>query len=134
MARIEAHYGRRARTIINNHRAKVLLSGISDPAALDDVSRLSGDEEVTRDSTTRDASGLRSSTESTAYRRLAPEDALRRVVPVEGVLVYGHLPPAQLRLRPGYKDAELSRRAETVAARAADAAEPLGGPQREAGP
>lgn len=115
MAQIEARYGRRAQTIVNNHRAKVLLSGISDPSALDYVSRLSGEEEVARDSTTRDASGLRSSTESTAYRRLAPVDALRRVVPGEGVLLYGHLPPAQLRLRPWYDDAELSRRAAAVA-------------------
>jgi type IV secretion system protein VirD4 len=114
LAQIEARYGRRAQTIINNHRAKVLLSGISDPSALDYVSRLSGDEEVAKDSTTRDASGLRSSTESTTYRRLAPADALRRVVPGEGVLVYGHLPPAQLRLRPWYRDTELSRRGRTL--------------------
>jgi type IV secretion system protein VirD4 len=114
MAQIEARYGRRAKTIINNHRAKVLLSGISDPSALDYVSRLSGDEEVPRDSVTRDATGMRSSTESTTYRRLAPVDALRRVVPGEGVLIYGHLPPAQLRLRPWYGDAELRRRAQTA--------------------
>ena len=114
MAQIEARYGRRAQTIVNNHRAKVLLSGISDPTALDYVSRLSGDEEVPRDSVTRDAAGMRSSTESTTYRRLAPVDALRRVVPGEGVLIYGHLPPAQLRLRPWYGDAELRRRAQTA--------------------
>jgi type IV secretory pathway TraG/TraD family ATPase VirD4 len=98
---------------VNNHRAKVLLSGISDPSALDYVSRLSGEEEVAKDSVTRDAAGMRSSTESTTYRRLAPVDALRRVVPGEGVLIYGHLPPAQLRLRPWYRDRELRRRAET---------------------
>ncbi len=113
LAQIEARYGKRAPTIINNHRAKALLSGISDPGALDYVSRLSGDEEVARDSTTRDASGLRSNTESTTYRRLAPVDALRRVVPGEGVLIYGHLPPARLRLRPWYEDGELRKRAET---------------------
>jgi type IV secretion system protein VirD4 len=134
LAQIEARYGKRAQTIVNNHRAKVLLSGISDPSALDYVSRLSGDEEVMRDSTTRDASGLRSSTESTTYRRLAPADALRRVVPGEGVLLYGHLPPAQLRLRPWYDDAALCRRAKTVAGeRAVDAAEPLLGRAAEAG-
>ena len=120
MAQIEARYGKRAQTIVNNHRAKVLLSGISDPSALDYVSRLSGDEEVAKDSTTRDASGLRSSTESTTYRRLAPADALRRVVPGEGVLVYGHLPPAQLRLRPWYQDAGLSRRGRTPLRQGAD--------------
>jgi type IV secretion system protein VirD4 len=116
LAQIEARYGRRAQTILNNHRAKVVLSGISDPGALDYVSRLCGDEEVAKDSTTRDAGGLRSSTESTTYRRLAPVDALRRVVPGEGVLVYGHLPPAQLRLRPWYEDSGLRRRAETAPA------------------
>jgi type IV secretion system protein VirD4 len=114
LAQIQARYGKRAPTIINNHRAKALLSGISDPGALDYVSRLSGDEEVTRDATTRDASGLRSNTESTTYRRLAPVDALRRVVPGEGVLIYGHLPPARLRLRPWYEDRELRKRAENL--------------------
>ncbi|MGH9222222.1 MAG: type IV secretory system conjugative DNA transfer family protein, partial [Acidimicrobiales bacterium] len=114
MAQIEARYGRRAQTIVNNHRAKVLLSGISDPSALDYVSRLSGEEEVAHDSVTRDAAGMRSSTESTTYRRLAPVDALRRVRPGEGVLVYGHLPPAQLRLRPWFRNRELRRRAQTA--------------------
>ena len=125
MAQIEARYGRRAQTIVNNHRAKVLLSGISDPSALDYVSRLSGDEEVSKDSTTRDASGLRSSTESTTYRRLAPADALRRVVPGEGVLLYGHLPPAQLRLRPWFEDAELGRRGRTPPRPVAQGAAPV---------
>jgi type IV secretion system protein VirD4 len=134
LAQIEARYGKRAQTIVNNHRAKVLLSGISDPSALDYVSRLSGDEEVMRDSTTRDASGLRSSTESTTYRRLAPADALRRVVPGEGVLLYGHLPPAQLRLRPWFDDAALCQRAKTVVGeRAGDSAKPLLGRAAEAG-
>ena len=115
MAQIEARYGKRAQTIVNNHRAKVLLSGISDPSALDYVSRLSGDEEVAKESSTHDASGLRSSTESSTYRRLAPVDALRRVVPGEGVVVYGHLPPARLRLRPWYSTAGLSERGEMPA-------------------
>lgn len=125
LAQIEARYGRRAQTIINNHRAKALLSGISDPSALDYVSRLSGDEEVAKDSTTRDAAGLRSSTESSTYRRLAPVDALRRVVPGEGVLIYGHLPPAQLRLRPWYEDRGLRARAETAPRPAHDRPEGL---------
>lgn len=113
VAQIEARYGRRAQTILNNHRAKVLLSGISDPQALDYVSRLCGDTEVAKDSKTSDSAGRRSRTESTTYRRLAPVDALRRTAPGEGVLVYGHLPPAQLTLRPWYEDRRLKRRAKT---------------------
>jgi hypothetical protein len=31
LAQISARYGERAATVVNNHRAKVLLSGISDP-------------------------------------------------------------------------------------------------------
>ena len=66
---------------------------------------------MAHDSVTTDSRGQRSSTESTPYRRLAPVDALRRLKPGEGVLVYGHLLPAQLRLRPYYRDPELGRRA-----------------------
>ena len=47
MAQINAVYGRdRAPTIVSNHRAKVILSGIADPQTLDYVGRLLGDEEV----------------------------------------------------------------------------------------
>ena len=50
MAQINAVYGRdRAPTIVSNHRAKVILSGIADPQTLDYVARLLGDEEVPHD-------------------------------------------------------------------------------------
>lgn len=110
MAQISARYGPRCATVVNNHRAKVVLSGISDPATLDHVSVLVGDEEVPQSSTTTDADGRRATTESFLSRRLAPADALRRIRPGEGILVYGHLPPAALRLRPWFADRELSRR------------------------
>lgn len=111
MAQVAARYGARAATVVNNHRAKVVLSGISDPATLDHVSVLVGDEEVDQASTTTDADGRRSTTRSVSSRRLAPADALRRIRPGEGVLVYGHLPPARLRLRPWFADRHLARRA-----------------------
>ncbi len=111
MAQIVARYGERAATVVNNHRAKVVLSGISDPSTLDHVSRLVGEEEFSQASTTSDRRGGRSTTQSQSSRRLAPADALRRIQPGHGVLVYGHLPPCRLRLRPWYADARLSARA-----------------------
>ena len=115
LAQLEARYGSRAATVVNNHRAKVVLSGVSDPATLEHVSRLLGEEELFSASTTVDAAGARSTTESPSLRRLAPADALRRIPPGEAVLVYGHLPPVHLRLRPWFREAELSRRARAGA-------------------
>src|SRR5205823_7337807 len=69
MAQIYAVYGRdRAPTIVSNHRAKVILSGVADPQTLDYLSRLLGDEEVPVTSSTSGAQGNRSTTESVSYR------------------------------------------------------------------
>ncbi len=110
MAQIEARYGHRAGTVVNNHRAKVVLSGISDPATLEHVSRLAGDEELWMPSTTVDAEGRRSRTDSPITRPLAPAASLRRIAPGQGVLIYGHLPPVRLNLRPWFEDRELGER------------------------
>jgi hypothetical protein len=58
-------------------------------------------------------------TESTAYRRLLPPEALRQLKPRRALLVYGHLPPVRIRLRPWFR----SRRLVTLAM-AVDAAVP----------
>ncbi|MHB1487598.1 MAG: type IV secretory system conjugative DNA transfer family protein [Acidimicrobiales bacterium] len=112
MAQISARYGARSATVVNNHRAKVVLSGITDPATLDHVSLLIGDEEVMRTSRTIGEDGRRSATEGQQTRRLAPGAALRRILPGHGVLVYGHLPPARLSLRPWFREKSLCRRAQ----------------------
>jgi type IV secretion system protein VirD4 len=110
MAQINAVYGRdRAPTIVSNHRAKVILSGISDPPTLSYLAQLLGDEQVRQLATTLDADGRRSTTESIAYRDLAPENLLREMRPGLGVLVYGHLPPARIALRPWFKERRLRR-------------------------
>jgi type IV secretion system protein VirD4 len=113
LAQLGSRYGPdRARTIANNHRAKIVLSGVSDPTTLDLVSSLLGDEAYRQQSTTSDtAEHRRSYTSSVGYRRLAASDELRRIRPGHGVLVYGHLAPARLTLRPWFGDAELRRRA-----------------------
>ena len=100
-AQIQARYGTFAQTVINNHRAKVVLSGVSDTPTLDYLSRLIGDQASTEISETRDKDGsVRSTTQSTRHRPLAPPAALRQTATGNGVLVYGNLRPAHLRLRP----------------------------------
>ena len=134
LAQLHNRYGDRAATVVNNHRAKLALSGISDPKTLDYFSRLVGESEISRSSTTLDDSGRVSTTEATQYRRLASDDALRQMAPGEGLLVYGYLPPVRLRLRPWFRDRQL--RAQ-VAGRGAgtgyrdpmDVSEPLGEPE-----
>jgi type IV secretion system protein VirD4 len=114
LAQLSTRYGaERARTIANNHRAKVVLSGIADVGTLDTLSGLAGEQAVREESVTSDLrDGRRSTSSSIAYRRLAPADELRRIRPGEGVLVYGYLPAARLTLRPWYRDATLRRRAD----------------------
>ena len=111
LAQITARYGPRATTVVNNHRAKLFLSGISDPSTLDYASHLVGEEEVLLPATTSGGSGA-GTTHSPALRRLAPPDALRRTPVGEGVLVYGELPPARLQLRSWFSDPELLARAQ----------------------
>lgn len=108
LSQINARYGDRANTVINNHRAKIVLSGISDPSTLDYVSRLVGSEEISSESTTVDAQGSRSKTMSKQDKNLAPSDVVRRIKQNEGILVYGALLPANLRLRPWYQSKRLT--------------------------
>ena len=111
LAQITARYGARSATVVNNHRAKVFLSGISDPSTLEYASHLIGDEEVLVPAFTSGGQGGPTTTRSSSSRRLAPPHALRRIPTGEGVLVYGGLPPAWLRLRTFFDDPVLAARA-----------------------
>jgi type IV secretion system protein VirD4 len=109
IAQIYAVYGRdHAPTIVSNHRAKVILSGISDPQTLEYVGRLLGDEPVSFTSSTSGPQG-NSTTESVSFRHLAPANVLREMRPGHGVLVYGHLAPTRITLRPWFRDRRLRR-------------------------
>ncbi len=119
LAQLQARYGTRAGSVVNNHRVKVFLSGIADPATLEHASSLIGDAELRTLATTVDGSGARSRTDSPSLRRLVPADALRRVPPGDAVVVSGHLPPVGLRLRPWQDDRALRARADTGVAVAA---------------
>jgi type IV secretion system protein VirD4 len=111
LAQLTARYGPKAGTVVNNHRAKLFLAGIADPATLEHASTLIGEAEQQTASTTVDGSrAARSTTRATTYRRLAPADSLRRMAPGTGVVISGHLPPVRLALRPWYRNPELRRR------------------------
>ncbi|MHB1717941.1 MAG: type IV secretory system conjugative DNA transfer family protein, partial [Acidimicrobiales bacterium] len=99
IAQITARYGARGATVVNNHRAKVFLSGISDPGTLDQASHLIGEAERPIRTRTSGAAGGATTSDTPGYRRLVPPDALRRIPPGHGVLVYGSLPPARITLR-----------------------------------
>jgi type IV secretion system protein VirD4 len=107
LAQVKTRYGQTSGTVVNNHRAKLILPGVSDLETLDLMSRLSGEEEVSRRSVTSDQGGRRSSTTSSQWRRLAPVEAVRQIPSGRAVLLYGNLPPVRLRLRPWYRSRRL---------------------------
>lgn len=109
MAQVSSRYGRQASTIVNNHRAKVFGTGISDPETLSYVSRVLGAGEFEQRSRSTGEKGRRSETEGDTYRDLAPANVVRERNPGTGLLVYGHLPPAKIKLRPWYADPELRK-------------------------
>ncbi|HUI04691.1 MAG TPA: type IV secretory system conjugative DNA transfer family protein [Acidimicrobiales bacterium] len=111
LAQLQARYGGRAGSVVNNHRAKVFLSGIADTVTLEHASTLIGEGEQRSWATTLDGSGTVSHTGSPILRRLAPADALRRIPPGHAVVVSGHLPPVRVRLRPWQDHRDLRARA-----------------------
>jgi type IV secretion system protein VirD4 len=111
LAQVTARYGARATTVVNNHRAKLFLSGISDPQTLDYASHLVGDEEVHLPATTSGGRSGSSTTRTPTTRRLVTPSGVRRILPGEALLVYGGLPPARLALQPWTEDPRLRREA-----------------------
>ncbi len=107
VSQIEARYGTRWATVVNNHRAKVLCSSIADPKTLEHFSSVMGDEDKDVSSHSYDKAGNWTQSISSQPKRLAPVDYLRRIRPEHAVLLYGHLPPVLMELRPFYKDKQL---------------------------
>lgn len=112
LAQVAAVYGRHANSIINNHRAKVFASGTADPDTLAYISRVVGEGEFRQRSETAGDQGRRTATVSSEHRDLAPANVVRGAKPGSALLVYGHLPPAWLTLRPWFEDRALRQLAE----------------------
>jgi type IV secretory pathway TraG/TraD family ATPase VirD4 len=93
--------------------SKLFLSGLADLSALELGARLIGDQALVERNRSMGSDGRHSLNESTSYRPLLPVEDLRRLRPGEGVLLYGHLRPTPIRLRPFYEPREQARRART---------------------
>ena len=118
LAQVHARWGANADSIVNNHRAKLFGSGLSCAKTLDYVSRVLGDQELRQVSSTSGELGRRSRTESRTFRALAPANVLRESQPGSMLLLYGHLPPARISLRPWFRSRCLRRLAQRDPARA----------------
>jgi type IV secretion system protein VirD4 len=97
LAQLRHHYGQLAEVVLTNHAALLALRGIRNLETLDLLSRLLGDADVDRISTTQQAGGGQSTSTSSQRERLAPADALRQLGIGCGLLVYGSLPPVRVR-------------------------------------
>ncbi len=113
LAQITARYGPRAGTVVNNHRTKLFLSGIADPATLDHAAALVGEHEAQHQTTTVDRQGRASATWAPSRHRLLAPDTLRRLPPGHGVVVSGHRQPCRVRLRTWFADPYLRQRGRT---------------------
>jgi type IV secretory pathway TraG/TraD family ATPase VirD4 len=95
--------------VLNNHRAKLFLSGLADLGALELGSKLVGEQAVQELHPASDSEGRYSVSQSTTWRPLLPVEELRRLKPGHGIVLYGHLRPTHVRLRPHFRRAEQRR-------------------------
>jgi type IV secretion system protein VirD4 len=115
LSQMRARYDDRAEAVFANHRAKVILSGVTDPETLTLLSHLLGDETIRQLATPaalakagKDRGGEGEAARSAARARGAsPAEALAWISPGHGVLLYGHLPPAPITLRAWFRDRQL---------------------------
>jgi len=112
LAQARSRYRQQAETVVNSHRARMLLPGVADLETLRYFAGLVGEEEAPDRTHTTGAGGT---SRSTARRRrplVAPE-ALRQLPQGHALLLYGRVPPTQLRLRLWFADRRLRRLACT---------------------
>ena len=112
LAQARSRYGRQAETVVNSHRARMLLPGVADLDTLRYFAGLVGEEEARDVTRTAGAGG---SSRSTARRRrplVAPE-ALRQLPERHALLLYGRIAPTRMRLRLWFEDRRLRTLAGT---------------------
>jgi type IV secretion system protein VirD4 len=117
LSQMRARYDDRAEAVLSNHLAKVILSGVTDSETLAHLSHLLGDETIRQLATPAalaKAAGKGGEGEASAAARSAarargasPAEALGWISPGHGVLLYGHIPPAPITLRPWFRDRQL---------------------------
>ena len=113
LAQARSRYGRQAETVINSHRARILLPGVADLDTLRYFAGLVGDEEL-RETTRTTGSGGTSRSTGRRRRPLVAAEALRQLPERHALLIYGRLAPARVRLRLWFEDRRLRRLAGTA--------------------
>jgi type IV secretion system protein VirD4 len=108
LAQARSRYGRQAETVVNSHRARMLLPGVADLDTLRYFSDLAGEQEI-RDLTRTTGAGGTSRTTGTRRRPLAAAEALRQLPEGHALLLYGRIPPLEVRLRMWFSDRRLRR-------------------------
>lgn len=108
LAQARSRYRQQAETVINSHRARMLLPGVADLDTLRYFSGLAGEEE--RRELTR-TSGRGGTTRSYGRRRvpLISPEALRQLPDGHALLLYGRLAPVRVRLRTWFGNRQLRR-------------------------
>jgi type IV secretory pathway TraG/TraD family ATPase VirD4 len=108
LAQARSRYGQQAETVVNSHRARMLLPGVADLETLRYFAGLVGEEEARELTRTTGAGGT---SRSTARRRrpLVATELLRQLPERHGLLLYGRLPPVEVRLRTWFDDPRLRR-------------------------
>lgn len=91
-----------ARSVLNNHVARVLLPGMADPDLLEIFSNLVGERQAVTTTLSHSTAGP-SSSETHRWERLAPINQLRTLPAGHAVLIHDNTPPAKVRLRPYYR-------------------------------
>ncbi|HEY8763782.1 MAG TPA: type IV secretory system conjugative DNA transfer family protein [Solirubrobacteraceae bacterium] len=108
LAQARTRYGQQTETVVNSHRARLLLPGVADLETLRYFAGLVGEEEARDFTRTTGAGGT---TRSSARRRrplIAPE-ALRQLPHGQALLLYGRIAPAMIRLRMWFADRRMAR-------------------------
>jgi type IV secretion system protein VirD4 len=106
LAQARARYGQQAETVVNSHRARMLLPGVADLETLRYFAGLVGEEEA-RDQTRTTGTGGTSRSTQRRRRPLLAAEAIRQLPDGGALLLYGRLPPARLRLRLWFADRRL---------------------------
>lgn len=108
LAQARSRYGAQAETVVNSHRARMLLPGVADLDTLRYFAALVGEEEAPDSTRTTGAGG---SSRSTSRRRrpLIAAEALRQLPDGHALLLYGRLPPTRVKLRMWFGDGRLRR-------------------------
>jgi type IV secretion system protein VirD4 len=108
LAQARSRYGKQAETVVNAHRARMLLPGVADLETLQYFSGLVGEEEA-RELTRTTGAGGTSRSSGTRRRPLVAAEALRRLPDAHALLLYGRLPPVTIALRMWFADRRLKR-------------------------